>query len=315
MQKAVQRQRMGILLCEQNFRDFWIRNKSVRAEIGQILHTHTHTTAAKLVVRISILHHDKIIIILTWCCKIWIFCHSRMTWSKSTPGQWCKTSIFSVVCVAEDCSVCIAGDATIAFFRCRCRRIPSTLCRTASRSARRCTTCRCAPRPPLTYRCARRSRRGRSRRARCPSRRAAYSTCRCAACSRFPSAPPPTLYLTWSPRIPSCLRPHTSPRSRSPTGGSTGIWPRPPDLTFQRLPSSHGWVVYVTHRRDLAVRHELAYLYLYYIVRVGRGKQVESRKIWSFEFNPRGDHWAEFGPRDQCRLCAGRNSAQLGMTL
>ena len=53
-QKAVQRQRMGILLCEQNVRDVWIRNKSVRAEIGQILHTdthpHTHTTAAKLVV-------------------------------------------------------------------------------------------------------------------------------------------------------------------------------------------------------------------------------------------------------------------------
>ena len=46
---------MGILLCEQNFRDVWIRNKSVRAEIGQILRTHTqthtHTTAAKLVVR------------------------------------------------------------------------------------------------------------------------------------------------------------------------------------------------------------------------------------------------------------------------
>ena len=41
-QKAVQRQRMGILLCEQNFRDVWIRNKSVRAEIGQILHTDTH---------------------------------------------------------------------------------------------------------------------------------------------------------------------------------------------------------------------------------------------------------------------------------
>ena len=48
---------MGILLCEQNFRDVWIRNKSVRAEIGQILrtHTHTHTTAAKLVVRLIIL--------------------------------------------------------------------------------------------------------------------------------------------------------------------------------------------------------------------------------------------------------------------
>ena len=48
---------MGILLCEQNFRDVWNRNESVRAEIGQILHTdtHTHTTAAKLVVRIHYL--------------------------------------------------------------------------------------------------------------------------------------------------------------------------------------------------------------------------------------------------------------------
>ena len=41
---------MGILLCEQNFREVWSRNESVRAEIGQILRT--HTTAAKLVVRI-----------------------------------------------------------------------------------------------------------------------------------------------------------------------------------------------------------------------------------------------------------------------
>ena len=32
---------MGILLCEQNFRDVWRRNKSVRAEIGKILRTHT----------------------------------------------------------------------------------------------------------------------------------------------------------------------------------------------------------------------------------------------------------------------------------
>ena len=43
---------MGILLCEEFFWNVWIRNKSVRAEIGQILHTdthpHTHTTAAKL---------------------------------------------------------------------------------------------------------------------------------------------------------------------------------------------------------------------------------------------------------------------------
>ena len=39
---------MGKLLCEKNLRDVWCRNESVRAEIGQILHTHTH--AAKLVV-------------------------------------------------------------------------------------------------------------------------------------------------------------------------------------------------------------------------------------------------------------------------
>ena len=40
-QKAVQRQRMGILVCEQHFRGVWRRNKSVRAEIGKILRTHT----------------------------------------------------------------------------------------------------------------------------------------------------------------------------------------------------------------------------------------------------------------------------------
>ena len=34
---------MGILLCEQNFREVWRRNENVMAEIGQILHTHTHT--------------------------------------------------------------------------------------------------------------------------------------------------------------------------------------------------------------------------------------------------------------------------------
>ena len=42
---------MEILLCEQNFRNVWIRNESVRAEIGQILRTHTR--AAQLVVRIE----------------------------------------------------------------------------------------------------------------------------------------------------------------------------------------------------------------------------------------------------------------------
>ena len=40
-QKPVQWQRMGILLCEQNFREVWRRNENVRAEFGQILHTHT----------------------------------------------------------------------------------------------------------------------------------------------------------------------------------------------------------------------------------------------------------------------------------
>ena len=49
---------MGILLCEQNFRDVWIRNESVQAEIFQILHTDvytsTHTTAGKLVVRVAL---------------------------------------------------------------------------------------------------------------------------------------------------------------------------------------------------------------------------------------------------------------------
>ena len=44
---------MGKLLREKNLQDVWCRNESVRAEIGQILHTHTH--AAKLVVEIRAL--------------------------------------------------------------------------------------------------------------------------------------------------------------------------------------------------------------------------------------------------------------------
>ena len=50
---------MGKLLCDKNLRDAWCRNESVRAEIGQILHTHTHTRAraraAKSVVEIVML--------------------------------------------------------------------------------------------------------------------------------------------------------------------------------------------------------------------------------------------------------------------
>ena len=34
---------MGRLLCEKNLRDVWCRNDSVRAEIGPILQTNTHT--------------------------------------------------------------------------------------------------------------------------------------------------------------------------------------------------------------------------------------------------------------------------------
>ena len=53
-QKAVQRQRMGILLCEHNFRDVWRRNKSVGQKLVTFCaHTHTHTRAAKLVVRMK----------------------------------------------------------------------------------------------------------------------------------------------------------------------------------------------------------------------------------------------------------------------
>ena len=45
---------MGILLCEQNFRDVWRRNKSVGQKFVKCCaHTHKHTHAAKLVVRIT----------------------------------------------------------------------------------------------------------------------------------------------------------------------------------------------------------------------------------------------------------------------
>ena len=40
---------------KKNLRDVWCRNESVRAEIGQILQTHRHTHASKLVVEISLL--------------------------------------------------------------------------------------------------------------------------------------------------------------------------------------------------------------------------------------------------------------------
>ena len=39
---------MGILLCEQNFREVWRRNENVRAEFGQILHTHTRGSISSI---------------------------------------------------------------------------------------------------------------------------------------------------------------------------------------------------------------------------------------------------------------------------
>ena len=48
---------MGILLCEQNFRDVWRRNKSVGQKFVKFCaHTHKHTHAAKLVVRMFVLY-------------------------------------------------------------------------------------------------------------------------------------------------------------------------------------------------------------------------------------------------------------------
>ena len=50
---------MGKLLCEKFLRDVWCRNESVRAEIGQILHTHTHTHITVTVFKTS--RHSKLL--------------------------------------------------------------------------------------------------------------------------------------------------------------------------------------------------------------------------------------------------------------
>ena len=74
---------MGMLLCEQNFRDVWSRNESVRAEIVHILHTdtHTHTHTAKLVVEVALvpvsgvyprenklIKHPRTVVDIYLCC-------------------------------------------------------------------------------------------------------------------------------------------------------------------------------------------------------------------------------------------------------
>ena len=55
----------GNFAMRKKIRDVWRRNKSVRGEIGNILRTHKHTHAAKLVVRIaliSIYFHTSIVL-------------------------------------------------------------------------------------------------------------------------------------------------------------------------------------------------------------------------------------------------------------
>ncbi len=47
---------IGKLLCEKNLRDVWCRNESIRAEIGQILHTHTQTDTRVNLSSIDILY-------------------------------------------------------------------------------------------------------------------------------------------------------------------------------------------------------------------------------------------------------------------
>ena len=91
---------MGILPCEQNFRNVWIWNKSVRAEIGQSLHTHTH--AAKLAVRMYVysqcatLTHPQsaersLFSVSLWCTNCIVL--FRMAWFvfRILCGIFCRT--------------------------------------------------------------------------------------------------------------------------------------------------------------------------------------------------------------------------------
>ena len=51
----------GNVAMRKKIRDVWRRNESVRAEIGQILHTDTHTDTAKLVVEILIQQQQQLL--------------------------------------------------------------------------------------------------------------------------------------------------------------------------------------------------------------------------------------------------------------
>ena len=66
-----------------------------------------------------------------------------------------------------------------------------------------------------------------------------------------------------------------------------------------------GWFVNVLSRR-----FSMLYLFLYfwyfaiYFLQSAICFPQSTGALQRWCFNPRGDHWAEFGPRDQCRLCA-----------
>ena len=92
-----------MLLCEQNVRDVCSRNESVRAEIGQILPTDTHTHAAKVVVGIVII----IIIILN---NITIIIHTDIGVVVVTIIIVAAASVAVVVVVAVDVVVIIPSS-------------------------------------------------------------------------------------------------------------------------------------------------------------------------------------------------------------
>ena len=68
---------MGILLCEQNFRDVWRRNKSVGQKFVKFCaHTHKHTHAAKLVVRKYVYYKPVTVTHIYYACTMHhLLCH------------------------------------------------------------------------------------------------------------------------------------------------------------------------------------------------------------------------------------------------
>ena len=61
---------MGKLLCEQNLRDVWCRNESIRAEICQILQTHTRVSYSSIDIFFLGIFITVFIIIFKWTFKL-----------------------------------------------------------------------------------------------------------------------------------------------------------------------------------------------------------------------------------------------------